>query len=76
MRQVEAAGDLLARISRRRAGGGVGERIGHRKAMLSDNEAAGGQMPPRVGISQFGGEKAGEQNGRERNEQHREPARN
>ena len=73
--EVEAAGGGLIGGDRRGGGRGVGERIGRGQAMLGNDVLAGLQVPPEIGVDDFGAEQPQQQQRGEREQSGREPPR-
>ena len=75
MGEIEAFRARLSGIGGRRERRREGEGIGNGKAVLCDDIAPGGEVPPRIGVGQFGGEQAEEKERSQPDERRNQPCR-
>ena len=73
VREIEMADAGLARIGGRIQGGAEGEWIGNWKGVALNDILAGLQMPPEIGVGDFGAEEADQYNGGQQSGQNRQP---
>ena len=73
VREVEVAYLLLARVHRLTQIGGERERIGDGQGTVLNDVLAGFEMPPEIGIGDFGGEQAGQAKRGQQQNRHSQP---